>query len=233
MQSNPANPSRDGSRRRKPVAIWASLGIAVLVFAVFPPVRFHRYRPGGPAAAGGSAGTGTIRPEAAAARFWDERLRPAAQSAADAGAVVAALRADPAAARKQYGRTPALGGPTYFFVAGNGRVVSKGKGEVGLGLDGGAVADAKADVVIETGPLFGNAVRDGTGLLNAGDYPNSGDFNALSAELNKLVKARVLPAVRDRAEVGSRVRFAGVAEVAADATDALPLRLVPVLAEVQ
>src|SRR4051794_8440866 len=120
MQSNPATPSDAVPPRCKPVAVWVLLGVAVVAFAVFPPVRFHRYRPGGPAAAGGgTGGVAAVLPEAAAARFWDERLQPATKSAAaDAGAVVAALRGDPAAARKQYGRTPALGGPTYFFVAG-------------------------------------------------------------------------------------------------------------------
>jgi hypothetical protein len=55
----------------------------------------------------------------------------------------------------------------------------------------------------------------------------------LSEELNKLVKTRVLMNLRDRASVGSRVRFTGVAEVADDEFDLRPLRVVPVAAEVQ
>ena len=33
-------------------------------------------------------------------------------------------------------------------------------------------------MLIETGHIFGNAVRDGTGLLDVNDYPNSQEFNA-------------------------------------------------------
>ena len=244
MQSNPQQPQMTQAEpqakpRRKRVALWASLGLAVVVCLIFPPVRFHRYQPGQTAALGGGAGGGgPFRAEAVARQVWDERLRPAAEKAPDAREVVAAFRADAEAARKRYARTAALGGPGYYFVRGAGRVVSKSKNQVGLHLDdpgssNPAEPDGKPQVVFGTGPLFGNAVRDGTGLLSPGDYPNSGDYNELSAELNKLVTSRVLPTLREKADVGVRLRFAGVAEVAADETNPLPLNVVPLLVEVQ
>ena len=239
MPSNPQatqiEPQAKPQRRR--VALWAALGLAVVVCVIFPPIRFHRYEPGQPAALG-AGGSGPFRADAEAVKLWDERLLPAAQKAADAKAVVAAFRANPEAARKQYAKTVALGGPGYYFISDTGRVVSKEKNRVGLSLDDANAAnrvapDVKPDIVFGTGPLFGNAVRDGTGLIGPGDYANSGDYNALSAELNNLVKSRVLPTLREKADVGSKVRFAGVAEVAADETTPLPLNVVPVLVEVQ
>jgi predicted lipoprotein len=209
-----------------------ALAIVLVLCAVFPPIRIRRYRPGQTAVTS-SGGTPALRPADAAQRLWDERLMPAAAKAADAKAVVAALRADSDAARKRYARTVDLGGPGYFFIAGTGRVVSKGKHDVALRLDGAGPPNAKPDIVIDTGPLFGNAVRDGTGWVSPSDYPNSEDYNALSAELNNLVKTRVFPTLRDRAQVGARVRFAGVAELAPDETHPLPLQVVPVLVEVQ
>lgn len=45
---------------------------------------------------------------------------------------------------------------------------------------------------LETGPVFGNVLRDGTGLLDVNDFPNSQDFNALSSEINRRVEEQVL-----------------------------------------
>jgi predicted lipoprotein len=95
-----------------------------------------------------------------------------------------------------------------------------------------AAVTNQPDVVVSTGPVFGNAVRDGSGAFAPEQYPNSGDFNALSAELNKLVKLKVFPMLRERATVGSNLHFVGVAEVTEDdGPTPLPLRLVPVLVE--
>jgi predicted lipoprotein len=88
-------------------------------------------------------------------------------------------------------------------------------------------------VLVAVGPIFGNAVRDGTGLFNVNDYPNSQAFNRLSTELNALVETRVLPTLREKASIGSTVQFTGVAEVEEDAEQVVPLRVVPVAAEVK
>jgi predicted lipoprotein len=83
---------------------------------------------------------------------------------------------------------------------------------------------------MDIGPVFGNAVRDGTGLLNPSDYPNSQDFNAISSALNHLVETRVLPKLRD-AKAGMSVRFAGCAEVDDESTDLHPLHVAPIVVE--
>lgn len=80
---------------------------------------------------------------------------------------------------------------------------------------------------------FGNAVRDGTGLLNASDYSNLQDFNNISAELNKLVGARVLLKLRADEYIGATVKFVGCAEIDDETTDLHPLQVVPVQAEVE
>jgi predicted lipoprotein len=80
--------------------------------------------------------------------------------------------------------------------------------------------------------VFGNTVRDATGLLDMDSFPNSQHFNDLSTELNRIVETRVLPGLRDRAEVGRKVRFVGCAEVARDARRRKPLKVVPVRVEI-
>ena len=211
--------------------MWALLATAAVALVAWPPVRFHRYQTGMKPAGGASGGKGNaLSPADAAQRFWTKQLTAATQRAADAREVIAAIRTDATAARARFARTPAIGGPSYFFVSGAGKVISKESNEIGIELDG-STTPGKADVVISVGPLFGNAVRDGTGAFVAEDYANSSDFNALSSELNKRVKSDVFPGLREKATVGSHLHFAGVAEVSADQTSPVPLNIVPVLVE--
>jgi predicted lipoprotein len=122
-----------------------------------------------------------------------------------------------------------LGSVYYYFVAGAGRVVSVERDSVGLSLRDD---QPEAQLSLATGNIFGNAVRDGTGLLDVNEFANSQDFNALSAEINRRIEEQVLPALRKRAAVGAQVRFVGCAEIVDEAADLHPLRVVPIVAEV-
>jgi len=154
-----------------------------------------------------------------AREFWEAKLLPGAERAVDVKELLAALAKDPAAARKQHGRTLGLGGATMFLVRGSGKVQALEGEAIIVALDG---ADAK--VSLSTGLLFGNTVRDATGLLDVSAYPNSQDFNDLSTQLNRIVETRVAPALREKAAVGKAIRFAGCAELEEDAKpDVLPL----------
>jgi predicted lipoprotein len=102
-------------------------------------------------------------------------------------------------------------------------VVEASEEAVGLALEpGGPVA-----VVIELGPVFGNTLRDGCGLLDVNEFPDSRDFNAISAALNRRVEERVLPGLRARAAPGTVVEFAGCVDITDPVRDTAPLRVVP------
>lgn len=140
-----------------------------------------------------------------------------------------AIRNDREAAKKQYARTVGIGSVYYYYVAGTGRVASVDDDSVALSLgDGGEI-----DIIIETSMIFGNAVRNGTGLVNVNEFPNSRDFNNISQELNRFVEERVLPPFRKAVKVGATVRFAGCAEIANEDKDLHPMRIIPVALEVQ
>jgi predicted lipoprotein len=118
------------------------------------------------------------------------------------------LRRDPAGAARDHGRRVGLGGTAYLFARGTGRVVAVERSRLLLDLDGTTIA-------LRTGPVFGNTVRDGCGLLDLNRSPGLTEFNAVAAELNRLVEQRVQPALRT-APVGATVGFAGSRRVAGD-----------------
>jgi hypothetical protein len=160
--------------------------------------------------------------------FWNDRLVQARAQAVDAGQLLGAMRHDPTAAAHRYGRQLGLSSTSSYWLSGTGRITAVTPAAVAIALDEDT---ATTDLLIETGPIFGNAIRDGSGMLDVSEFPNSQDFNALSAAINRRVEESVFPALRAGAVVGAQLRFLGAAEVTDPATDLQPLRLIPVLIE--
>lgn len=158
-------------------------------------------------------------------RFWDGTLRESAQRAPDAIELLLALRRDFAGAADRLGHRLGLGGKISFLVSGAGRIVEVDGRKVMIALR----ADSPAEIVIRTGPVFGNAIRDGSGLFDVSEFANVQHFNAISAEINRRVEARVLPALEAHAEVGTAIRFAGGVEVTDSGAVPALLNVVPLL----
>ena len=172
----------------------------------------------------------TFNPAKFVENFWNDKLVKSLDQAVKAEVLLPAIKSDHGAARKKYARSLGLSESYTYFVSGVGRVLAVTDDEVSLAVTEGAM---QPEISLQVGLIFGNAVRDGTGLLNVNDFPNSQDFNDISAELNRLVETRVLPKLREQAKVGSRIHFVGCAEVGDEATDLKPLRVVPVQAQLE
>jgi predicted lipoprotein len=210
-------------QRRWTIGAAVAAGMAVLVY-FFPLFHVVPLSESGP-----DSNEAAFDASAFVDQFWTERLVPGTVRAVDAAELIAAIERDRETARKKYGRSVGLGSAFYYFVRGTGRVVSVEKNSVGLSLH---ADQSTVQVSLQTGNIFGNAVRDGTGLLDVNNFANSQDFNALSSEINRRIEERVLPALRKRAAVGDQVRFIGCAEIMDEETDLHPLQIVPVVAEV-
>jgi len=200
-----------------------ALVTAVLLIA-YPPFKFVSKRAAAESAT--VAASQNFDAPGFVSKFWTEQLMPAATAAPDAAPILADLRRDPIAATNTHARRVGLGNAAYYFARGMGTVTAVERNRLLVEIDGATVA-------VRTGPVFGNAVRDGCGLLEVNDAPGLAEFNALSAELNRIVEDRVLPAIRDGAAVGSRIVFAGCAEAPESIQGDGPLlTFIPVRAEV-
>jgi predicted lipoprotein len=201
------------------------LGLAGAVLWRYPPVRIRRL-----ADVQAAQAAATFDAAAFARKFWDEQLTPAREGAADTAELVAAIGQDPQQARNQFGRSVGMTRSYFYFVRGAGTVLSNAKGRIGLDVDaaGDAAGEKAADVSLQTGLIFGNAVRDATGLLDASDHPNLKEFNAIAQELNRLAEAEVQRSQVKDAAVGCRVEFVGCAEVRSEAADLRPLKVIPI-----
>ena len=157
--------------------------------------------------------------------FWTNQLVSALDKSTKADVLLAAIQADPVAAKKKFSRSVGLSDSYFYFVSGAGQVVDVSDDAVSLSVTEGST---NAEISLQSNLIFGDAIRDGTGLLSASAFPNSQDFNDISAALNHIVETRVLPTLRHQAKVGSKISFAGCAEVDDESTDLKPLKVIPV-----
>lgn len=172
----------------------------------------------------------TFNAQEVAEKFWAERLLKSLDQAVRAEVLLPTLQTNAAAARNTFSRSIGVSESYTYFVSGTGRVLAVSEDEISLAVTAGAT---NAEVSLQVGLLFSNAVRDGTGLLSVNDYPNSQDFNALAEALNHIIETRVQPKLRDTAKVGSSIRFIGCAEVNDESADLAPLKLIPIAATVE
>ena len=167
---------------------------------------------------------------AAAARFWQGDLRAAQPRATELRQLVPAIRANADTAKAKYAKSAGLGS-AYYFVRGTAKVVAREKNVLRL-----APVGAESEIIsIRLGPVFGNTVRDASGLLDVNAFPGLQEFNALSAELNALVEKSILPLLREKTVVGATIVLVGCAEAPESAADAGEpvLTVVPVHAEIR
>lgn len=220
---SPETSVRSPARLRTPVWLWVVSSLVFIgVMVAWPPFRIvSRSKPReGKALSSAEA----FEPTRFAEKFWSEKLQPAGARATDLDILIPSLRQDYAAALKSNAHQAGVGGAAYFFVRGSGKVVAVERSRLILEI-------ANQTIALRTGPVFGNTVRDGCGLIELNEAPGLAEFNALSAELNRLVETRVQPQLKDVA-VGATVRFVGCAE----APESLPtqgpwLTVIPTQAE--
>lgn len=200
-------PRAERAGHRPALFIAVSAAVVVGLLWIFPLFRIVPLRTAPGEIKGEPSRSGAFDAAAAALQVWKTDLRAAAQRAPELKTFAAELRKDPTAARKKFANASGLG-TAYYFVRGRGKVIARDRNQVNVALDGAE----SAIVALRIGPVFGNAVRDGCGLLEVNAFPGLQEFNALAAELNTLVEKNVIPTLREKADVGTQIQFAGCAE---------------------
>ncbi|MBL9190657.1 MAG: DUF2291 family protein [Opitutaceae bacterium] len=221
-----------GTARRSGLKSALLLAVALVVLLYFFPLfRVVSLKTqAATAATAAAAAPAAFDPITAAAKFWNTDLPAAIPRAVELKSLAPAIRANAESAKTQFSKSAGLG-TAYFFLRGSGKVVFRDRNYLHIAPDGAA-----AEIVaLRIGPIFGNTVRDGSGLLDVNAFPGLQEFNDLSAALNALAEKNVLPLLREKAVVGATIHFSGCAEVpesAADAGEPL-LTIIPVQAEVR
>src|SRR5438552_2532796 len=108
--------------REGPYRLVITLALVGVLLILFPPFHIHRIDGHARGPANDHAASADIAQ--VAARFWNMSLTSQRVRPADWHVLLKALREDPALASRRYGHRPGIGGPSFYLVSGEARVVS-------------------------------------------------------------------------------------------------------------
>src|SRR5690606_15646116 len=166
---------------------------------------------------------GSFDAEAYTEELWKEKLIPSLDQAVQLDSLLLLLKQQPDEAFAKYSNALGIGNIKYFMVQGNGEVLSVDENTVAVKL-----ADNPQAVRIATEYIYGNEIRDASGLIPMTEFKNTMDFNNVSAALNKKVRTEVMPPFKKRVTKGTKLKFYGAIELNQKYLDLNAIEIIPV-----
>ena len=157
--------------------------------------------------------------------FWTNKLLPNLDKAIDIAQLSRMLSADPTKAFDTYSHALGIGNLRYFLVKGTGTITSINEDDLSVLLQADT---SKLSITVATEYIFGNAVRDATGLININEFSNTMDFNNVSAELNKIIREKVLAPFKQKARKDDTIELTGAIELNKEHLDLSKIEVIPV-----
>ncbi|MCU7550598.1 DUF2291 domain-containing protein [Chitinophagaceae bacterium LB-8] len=142
--------------------------------------------------------------------FFNKKLMPGIDKAVEIDALLKLVQSDPSKAFLSYSHALGIGNIRYFLVKGEGTIKAIGENTTTISY----ISDTtQKQLEIATEFVYGNAIRDASGLININEFNSTMDFNNVSAEINKIVRSEVLPSFKANGKVGDRIKFSGAIEL--------------------
>lgn len=149
----------------------------------------------------------------------------AENTATDLNTLKEALSTQPDSAFANYGNRLGIGESAYFMVNVAGEVQSINDGEILIQTEAGE------SITVQTKFIFGNAIRDASGLVALTDYKTNADFNKLSEALNTIIREDELPKTVQNISVGNVIKVEGALKLTKGQPLNTQLEILPVLIE--
>jgi predicted lipoprotein len=152
----------------------------------------------------------TFNPEMYASDLWENNIPECISKAIQLTDLKQMLKDNPEETLSKYGHQLGISQTYYFYLKGSGSVEKISDEQVEIQVD----TNTKAGLAILF--IFGNAVRDGSGLVNINNFLNMMDFNSISVLLNKKVKNEVVKPITGKIKKGMTLEFTGAVEISSD-----------------
>lgn len=153
-----------------------------------------------------------------AVEFWDKKLVPNLDKAVDIQELISLISTDEAKAFDTYSHALGIGNLRYFLVSGTASIDRIDNDYIIL----------NNNTRIATEYIFGNAVRDASGLIDINDFANTMDFNNVSAEINKIVREKVIPPFKAKIKNDNTVDFVGAIELNKEHLQLNNIEIIPI-----
>lgn len=157
--------------------------------------------------------------------YFDRKLMPALNKGVELNQLVSLLQNDKEKAFSQYSHALGIGNIRFFLVKGEGEIISVNENDVSILIK---TDSSKRRIELATEFVFGNAIRDASGLIDINEFKNTMDFNNVSAEINKIVRTEVLPPFKANAKQGHIVQFVGAIELNREHLNLESIEVIPV-----
>jgi len=193
------------------------LWLAVLVIVAYNSVYFKKLD------SMKAAGTDKFDAAAYAKNYLQKQLPTLAGKAIDIDQLLTDLKTSPQKAFDTYSNALDIGSIRFFWIKGKGKLVNIDDNDIYLSTDNGHTT-----IKIAAEYVFGNAVRDASGLVHINDFNSTTDLNNISAEVNKIIRTQVLPAIKAEAKKGDEVEFLGALELNSSHLDTDAAEIIPV-----
>lgn len=158
-------------------------------------------------------------------KLWDEKMPAKIDSAVELPALMEAVKLNKEAGLTSYSNALAVGNYRYALIKTQGVVTAVKEDEVEIRI---TVADSQFNAMIATEYIYGNAIRDASGLIQLKDFPSTTDLNNVSEELNKIVRTTVAPEIRKTLKAGDRVSLTAAIEINKEHLNWAGIELLPV-----
>lgn len=145
-----------------------------------------------------------------AKHYWDEEILLSSPDAIEFSLLMETLQQNSQKAFLEYSHALGIGNIRYFMLQGEGDVVSVNENDISISVKTSVVPST---ISIATEFIYGNAVRDAVGAINLNDFPNTMDLNNVSAEINEIIRQKVVPPFKAVVKKGDRVKFVGAIEL--------------------
>ncbi len=169
--------------------------------------------------------TGEFDPMAFAQNLWEEKLPARLDSAVGLPVLIKEIERSPADAFARYAHAMGIGNNRYSLVKLTGVAAVINEDDIIMQADH---ADSLMTVKLATEYVYGNAIRDASGLLDIRDFASTSDLNNVSEKLNLLVRSSVLPDFKQTVKQGDTIEVTGAVEFNKEHINFREIEIIPV-----
>ena len=157
--------------------------------------------------------------------LWEEKLPAKLDGAVELVTFIKTVQANPADAFSKYTNALGIGNYRYALVKTEGTVTDVNEDDITLQIKMG---DSLMTAKLATEFIYGNAIRDASGLVDVKNFPNTMDLNNISEELNKMVRKTILPPFKTAVKKGDKLIVTGAIEIHKEHIKWNELEIIPV-----
>jgi predicted lipoprotein len=159
--------------------------------------------------------------------LWAEQMPARLDNAIALSTLIDTVNKNSETALAEHTNALAVGNYRYALVKLDAVVTEVKEDEVLINIQAG---DSLLQATLATEFIYGNAIRDASGLVQVKDYPNTSDLNSISEALNKIVRSEVLPSFKIAVKKGNTVSTVAAVELNKEhihwqSLEFLPLRI--------